>query len=66
VLKKPIEEVTNLQKQEVEKKRKWVKPELTLYGDMAALTQGRNCSGCKVKALGLGDDFSDNISTFNP
>ena len=54
-----------MQTKEVEKKRKWVKPELTLYGDMAALTQQR-CDTCKVKTRGLGDDFSDNISTFNP
>ena len=55
-----------MQKEGVETKRKWVKPELTLYGDMAALTQSPPCTACKVKVQGLGDDFSDNISTFNP
>lgn len=57
-------EVEILQNPEVEKKRKWVKPELTPYGDMAKLTQ--QCTKCVVKCPGLADDLSDNISTFSP
>lgn len=49
-----------------EVKKQWVKPCLTVYGDMASLTQ-QSCNpslpNCKPKVLGLGDDFSSNIST---
>lgn len=53
-----------MQQKEVEKKREWVRPELTLYGDMTALTQQCLPPTCKAKTTGLGDDFSQNISTF--
>ncbi len=46
-------------------KKRWVKPCLTIYGDMATLTRG-DCdpkSGCKPKVRGFGDDFATNIST---
>lgn len=42
----------------IKRKKKWVKPRLIRYGDMAALTQVR-----KLKELGFGDDFASNIST---
>jgi hypothetical protein len=48
-----------LKTKKVEKKQKWVKPRLTLYGNMATLTQQQQ----KLKSLGFGDDFSSNIST---
>lgn len=47
-------------------KKEWVKPRLTVYGDMASLTR-QNCSHgaphCKPKVHGMGDDFSSNISS---
>lgn len=39
-------------------KKQWVKPCLTIYGDMSTLTQAP-----KLKDFGLGDDFNTNIST---
>lgn len=45
-------------------KRQWVKPGLTVYGDMATLTQQVcNPPTCKPKVMGMGDDFANNIST---
>lgn len=47
-------------------KKGWVAPHLVVYGDMTALTQGGcnpNLPNCKPKVLGMGDDFSNNIST---
>lgn len=50
-------------------KSEWVKPSLTVYGDMASLTQQATCNpglpNCKPKVLGMGDDFSSNISTLD-
>jgi hypothetical protein len=49
-------------------KREWVSPSLTVYGDMASLTQqscAPNLPNCKPKVLGMGDDFSSNISTLD-
>lgn len=49
-------------------RKKWDHPGLVVYGDMTALTQQR-CSpdlpNCKPKVLGMGDDFSNNISTLD-
>ena len=48
-------------------RKKWVHPHLVIYGDMTALTQTACRSMvdpvCKLKTLGMGDDFSSNIST---
>lgn len=46
-------------------KKGWVAPALMVYGDMTALTQQclPDTPGCKPKVLGMGDDFSNNIST---
>ena len=47
-------------------KKEWVKPCLTVYGDVTSLTQqscNPNLPSCKPKVLGFGDDFSNNIST---
>lgn len=44
-------------------KKQWVKPCVTIYGDMATLTQQCSPPACKPKVLGLGDDFASNIST---
>ncbi len=49
-------------------RKKWDNPYLVVYGDMTALTQGAcnpNLPNCKPKVLGLGDDFSSNISTLD-
>jgi hypothetical protein len=49
-----------------ELRKKWDHPHLVIYGDMTALTQASckpNVPGCKPKVMGLGDDFSNNIST---
>jgi hypothetical protein len=47
-------------------KKGWVAPNLVVYGDMTVITQ-QSCSpnlpNCKPKVLGMGDDFSNNIST---
>lgn len=53
----------------LQEKKEWLKPDLTVYGDMTALTQGDGCQDpkppkpCKPKTPGFGDDFSNNIST---
>lgn len=44
-------------------KKEWVAPHLMVYGDMTAITQQCNPPACKPKVSGLGDDFSNNIST---
>jgi hypothetical protein len=44
-------------------KKRWVKPCLTVYGDMATLTRQTCGPGCNPKVVGMGDDFSTNIST---
>ena len=41
-------------------KSTWVRPQLTVYGDMGTLTQGT--VECKVR--GLGDDLAVTISDF--
>lgn len=47
-----------------EPRKKWDNPHLVVYGDITALTQqGCEPPGCKPKVRGLGDDFSNNIST---
>ena len=51
-----------------ENRKEWVQPCLVVYGDMATLTQqscNPNLPNCKPKVLGLGDDFSNNISTLD-
>lgn len=47
----------------VTEKKQWVKPSLTIYGDMATLTQQCSPPSCKPKVRGMGDDFANNIST---
>lgn len=44
-------------------KKQWVKPCLTVYGDIAKLTQQCGPPACKPKVRGFGDDFANNIST---
>ena len=47
-------------------KKGWVAPNLVVYGDMTVITQqscNPNLPNCKPKVLGMGDDFSNNIST---
>jgi hypothetical protein len=39
-------------------KKKWLKPELTVYGDVASLTKGGE--SCTMKYPGFGDDFVQN------
>jgi hypothetical protein len=49
-----------------ENRKEWVQPCLVVYGDMTTLTQqscNPNLPNCKPKVLGMGDDFSNNIST---
>lgn len=46
-------------------KRQWVKPNMTVYGDMATLTRQCSPPRCKPKELGFGDDFASNISTIS-
>ena len=49
-----------------EQRKAWVEPTLMVYGDMTVLTQqscNPNLPNCKPKVLGMGDDFSNNIST---
>ena len=49
-----------------ENRKEWFQPCLVVYGDMATLTQqscNPNLPNCKPKVLGMGDDFSNNIST---
>lgn len=41
-----------------DKKREWQTPKVVIYGDVKALTLQ-----VKLKALGLGDDFAQNIYT---
>jgi hypothetical protein len=51
-----------------ELRKEWDTPHLVVYGDMTALTQqscNPNLPNCKPKVLGLGDDFSNNISTLD-
>lgn len=52
----------------INEKKEWTQPDLVVYGDIAALTEqacNPNLPNCKPKVLGLGDDFSNNISTLN-
>lgn len=44
-------------------KKKWVKPNVEVYGDMTVLTQ-QSCTppNCKPKSAGLADDLANNIS----
>ena len=46
-----------------EEKKQWESPELEVYGDIATLTEQCNPPSCKSKVLGMGDDFSNNISS---
>lgn len=51
-----------------ETRKVWDQPNLVIYGNMTALTQqscNPNLPNCKPKVLGLGDDFSNNISTLD-
>jgi hypothetical protein len=48
-----------------EPRKEWDTPHLVVYGDMTALTQQCSPPSCKPKVLGLGDDFSNNISTLD-
>ena len=47
-------------------KKDWITPDLTVYGDMADLTQGSSPNVCKV--VGFGDDILQTpvpgVSTF--
>jgi hypothetical protein len=73
MLKKPIKGGLIMEKNNTcesshrEPRKKWDHPNLVVYGDMTALTQGGCRPGqvCKTKVLGMGDDFSNNISSLD-
>jgi hypothetical protein len=48
-------------------KKQWNTPDLTVYGDVATLTQAGQ--GCVIKVLGINDDFvqnTDNAGSTSP
>jgi len=50
----------------ISEKKKWITPDLVVYGDVATLTEACPGPKCLDKDAGLGDDLASIVSTVGP